>query len=394
MNEHRLSGLAVVAVNVTPLVGVAFFEWSLAALVVIYWFELGVDLAFAAVRALFAQRPPEHPSDLLVLGAFRHKRGSVSIPSTDLRVQIANVPVVVVLVPIFGIAWFLTGGIALNGVDRALAGDPFGEQAASTATLGLFGIVAGRGVETVVDYFLDGQYRTASVQRALQSAVWPILVVGLAMVAGGAAAISGAPPTAVLVALVATKSAFDLVDVYSDRLVAFDERSSLEFGWASDPEKRSTVDTKLDDPVQVVRPRWPAVLVDGVVRGTLTPATVFAALVAVATVFLAVLGGGIDLLAFGSGFAIALAAVFVALGILDRAVRHLTMEYRVSGDVVGYDRLFDTPQWRVPAWKLDRCEPERTLADRLFGTRTFVVRHDDREIRLAHVREGAIPTAG
>ncbi|MEF8869568.1 MAG: hypothetical protein V5A85_13685, partial [Haloarculaceae archaeon] len=61
-----------------------------------------VDLGVAALRALFARRPPDHESDLLVLGAFRHGRGGLSVHRTALHVRAANVPLVVVLPPVFG----------------------------------------------------------------------------------------------------------------------------------------------------------------------------------------------------------------------------------------------------------------------------------------------------
>jgi hypothetical protein len=84
-----------------------------------------------------------------------------------------------------------------------------------------------------------------------------------------------------------------------------------------------------------------------------------------------------------------LLVLFATLGVFDRAIRSLGMEYRVGRDVVGYDQLFGRAQWRVPGWKFERCVPERTLADRLFGTATLVVEHDGREIRVPHVPDAA-----
>jgi len=387
MSGRRSSLLAVVLVDLVPFVGVAVLGWSPAALVVVYWVELGVDLGFAALRALFARRPPEHESDLLVLGAFRHRRGGLSVPGTALHVQAANVPVVVVLLPVFGAVWLLTGGVALSGIEATVAGEAFDGDVALTAALGILGVVVGRGFETATDYVLEGRYESVSVQGVLQSAAWPVMVVGLALVLSGAAATSGAPATVVLVALVGTKSLFDLAGVYRDRLVAFDERSSLSFGWASEPGEWSTVETDLREPVTTVRSRWPAVLLDGVLRGLRTEATGLAGLLVVVALVLAALGGGVEVLLLGAGGAAVVLAFLAALGAVDRAVRHLTMEYRVGGDVVGYDRLFGTAQWRVPGWKLARCEPRRTLADRPFGTRTLVVEHDGRTVRLPHLRD-------
>jgi hypothetical protein len=63
------------------------------------------------------------------------------------------------------------------------------------------------------------------------------------------------------------------------------------------------------------------------------------------------------------------------------------MEYRVGDDLVvlGYDRLLREPQWRVSAWRIDAAETHETVVDRLLGTETLVVSHDDRTIRIPAV---------
>ncbi|WP_248898153.1 DUF6498-containing protein [Haloplanus halobius] len=333
MTDRRLPLLAVIGTNAIPLVGVGFLGWSIAALIVVYWVELGVGLGFAALRATFAQRPPEHDADLLLLGAFRHKRGSVAVPWIGPDVQVANIPILIVLFPVFGAIWFVTGGIALGGTDVAIAGDPFDADTMSTAALGIIGIVISRGVETMTEYFLNGQYESVSVQGALQTAIWPIMVVGLALTVSGAAATSGAPATVILVALVSTKLLFDLAEVYRDRLVAFDERSALDFGWANTPDSRSTIDAELQDHVDIVRPRWSAVFVDGVIRGLRTEAVGLTAFVVGLSLLFGALGTNPELVLFGSGVGLAI-LVFVGLcGVVDGLVRYSAMEYRLGRDM-------------------------------------------------------------
>jgi len=61
--------IAVTVANALPLVGVAAFGWDLAALVFLYWFELGIISFWALVRAVFAARPSELDSELLIAGA-------------------------------------------------------------------------------------------------------------------------------------------------------------------------------------------------------------------------------------------------------------------------------------------------------------------------------------
>jgi len=384
MDARRSRLVAALAANAVPLAGVLALGWSLAALVVVYWVELGVGLALAAVRALFAQRPPEHDRDVLVLGALGGKRGGVPVPLTGLRVHVATVPVLAVLVPVFGAAWLVTGGTALAGVEAAAAGDPFDDAALGTAAVGVLAAVAVRVVETV-RYFRDGEHDTDSVQSALLAAAWPVMVVGLALVGSGAAALAGAPAAVVLTAVLLAKSLLDVGAAYRDRVIdslPTADRSGL-------PPERPPVDATLSGPVETVRPRPAAVLLDGVLRGLRTATAVFVAALAVPALVVAGLTGSVGLALFVGGLAGAVLAGLAALGVLDRTMRYLPMEYRAGGDVVGYDRLLRTAQWRLSGWTVARCEPERTAVDRLFGTRTLVVEHDGRTFRLPHLDETA-----
>jgi len=386
MSDRRTQLLIAVSVNAVPIAGVLWFDWSLAALLLVYWFELGIDLAFAAIRGLFAQRPSEATNDPLVLGAVQHKRGGVDIPGTRLSVQVANVPVVLFALPAFGGVWVFLGVAAIGGAGQAMSGTPLDEGAAMTFLLGICSVFVGRGYETLTEYFLDGAYEDASVQRALQSGIWPVVVVGTAMAFGGAAAASGLPPSVALATAVGGKSLFDVADVYRDRLVAFDERDRIDLGLASEPDEWPTVETDLQPPVDRVRPARIPLVIDGAARGLSVTAVWFIA-------GLGVLLSGVFVVTSDSADAGVLVAQIVllflagaaGLGVLDRALRYLTMEYRVGRDVVGYDRLFGAAQWRVSGRKLAQGDVERTFADRRCGTYTLVVEHDDREIRFPHL---------
>ena len=382
--------LAVLVINTVPILGVSLLGWSLTALVLLYWFELAVTLVFATIRAVFAQRPPEHPSDMLLLGALGEKRWHLPLPGTSMGVLIANVSTLSFVVPVLVALWLFPGLIGLAGIDQATAGETVTEATVGTALLAVPGIIVGRGVETY-RYFAQRRYAAASVQRALKPAASPIAIVGTALLATGMAAAAGAPPTLVLGAVVATKLGFDLAAVFSDRLAAFDERSTTDFGWASEPPEWPAVDTELSSPVEIARPRRAAVLLDGVLRGLLTRGGALGALLAVGFGGLGVATGSFDLahlaLLVGGG----ILSLFVSVGLLDRSVRYLPVEYRIGGDVVCYDRVADRGQWRIPGWTVPRAERRRTLADRLFGTCTLVLEHGDRTLRIAHVPPEALP---
>ncbi|WP_336136890.1 DUF6498-containing protein [Natronomonas amylolytica] len=376
--------LAALLTNAAPLVGVAFFGWSLAAILLVYWFELGVMLVLAAVRALFAQLPPQHPSDGLVVGATRHKRGGLSVPWTATEIQVAHLPVLVVAVPAFGAVWFVAGGVGFAGLDAA--GVAFSEENAA-AGLAIIGAAVGRSIETLYGYFLVGRHHEVNAQLALRTAVWPILVVGMVLFFGGAGVAAGVPPVALLGGVVCVKLLLDLASVYRDRLEAFDERTYISFGWATDTPAWPAIDEELSEPVEVVRPRPAGVLLGGVGRGLRSPAVALSGIVGLLAVLLTLASGDLTLLWIFGGVALVVLVVLAAVGVLDRAIRYLTMEYRVGDDlaVLGYDRLLREPQWRVPTWKVEAADARETVADRLLGTETLVVSHDNRTIRIPAV---------
>ncbi|SFK79886.1 hypothetical protein SAMN04487950_1146 [Halogranum rubrum] len=70
--KRRLKLIALAALNATPLGGVVVLGWSLSALLVVYWVELGACLGFAALEGLFAEKRPGYDADgfsWLVVGA-------------------------------------------------------------------------------------------------------------------------------------------------------------------------------------------------------------------------------------------------------------------------------------------------------------------------------------
>jgi hypothetical protein len=388
--KRRAKLLALVGLNAVPLVGVVSFGWSLVALVAIYWVELGVRLVFAALEGLFGERKPDYEAaafSWLVIGSFSEKRGRVSLPLLPLSVQLANLPTIAVTLVIGGAAWLLFGAIGVGGVGDA-TGATLSDSAATTIGFGVLAVTVGRAVEAG-GYFLDREYESVSAQEPLRDALLSVAGIGSALFVGGMFVAAGAPGPFVLVAVFCVKLLADVVDVYRDRLEAYDERTSPDLGLAYEPLEWEPVDTTFDGEVETVRPNRLAVLVDGVVRGARSPAALLLAtpLALFGLLTLATEGGtSVAVVAVAAAM---LFAVFAAFGVVDRLVRYLPMEYRVADDVVGYDRLFG-PQWRLAGDEFADAERARTAADRLFGTETVVVERDEGRVRLPHLPAHAV----
>jgi len=400
-SEKRRAKVAVLmAVNAVPLVGVLALDWSLVALLSVYWVELGACVVGAAVKALFAEGKPTYEANgfsWLVFGALAEKRGRISLPVLPLSIQVANLPAILMALAVGSVGWALFGAIGVGGVGET-TGATMTDAESLSVGLGVLAVIFGRAID-VGRYLLGGTHASVPPQQPLRSALMSMAGTGSALLVGGGFVIAGAPPPFVLAFVLAVKLLADIVDVYRDRLEAFDERTSVELGFAPDTPEWERIESSRDGS-EIVRPRPSAVVVGGVVRGLRSPLSVLL----VASLTLAGLlstattpGVAVELL----GGAVVVAGAFTALGVFDWSFRYLAMEYRVDdaddadadpGRVVAYDRLFG-PQWRLASESRAELERVRSATDRLFGTETLRLERDDRVYRLPHLSSDAVVLA-
>ncbi|WP_311172173.1 DUF6498-containing protein [Halobellus ordinarius] len=390
--------IGVIVANALPLVGVVALGWDLAALVFLYWFELGILSFWAVIKALFAGRPSEFDSDPLIGGALASKRTALPIPFTDLGIQLSTLPVLAVAVPIFVLVWFFAGFTTVGVIGpETLASD-----ALEMVVLSSFGIFLSEGASTLIEYFHRHGYRDHSAQTAIQGIFVRGAVIGvgglLTATFVGLAADSVAsddPITAVdpalvglpiLVGIVLVKFSFDLGGLYRERLTAFDEASALELGWAYEPPSDEPI-----EPVSAVDERLRPTL-RGRLFGGMSTTNVRRHPGALAT------GGSLLLIsilfALGGAWDIVLAFVgaslLVSMGLLtiDYGLRHGGVEYRVSDEaIVAYDQLFRTRLWRIEPWDETGLSVECDRLHRWLDTSTVVVKCPDREFRLPHLQD-------
>jgi hypothetical protein len=388
--------IAVVIASALPLVGVVALGWDLAALVFLYWFELGILSFWALVKALFAGRPSEFDSDPLIGGALASKRTAIPLPVTDLGVQLSTLPVLVVAIPVLTLVWFFVG-VTTVGV---IGSRTIGPSALELVVLSSFGIFLSEGASTLLEYFHRSGYRDHSAQTAIQGIFMRGAVIGIGglltatfvgFAAGSASSddpITAVDPTVVglpiLVGIVLVKFSFDLGSLYRDRLAAFDESSAFELGWAYEPPTRERI-----EPIEMVnervRPsvlgrlfggssfshirRHPGALAVG---GVILPISLLFAMGRAWDVVLALVGAGL----------------IVPLGLLtsDYGLRYGGVEYRVSDEaIVAYDRLFQTRLWRIEPWDERGLRVERDRLHRWLDTSTIVIESAGRELRIPHV---------
>jgi len=387
---RRPRAVALSVSNLLPLVGVVAFGWNAAALLALYWFELGIGFGWALVRALFAGRPSEIEFDALIAGPLASRRAALSVPRTGVRVRLSSLLVLPVVALVLGAVWLVVGGLTVGVVaDGGLSPD-----ALDTVTLAVLAVFVGEGATTLVEYFAGGEYRDHSAQTAVRgvfvhagavffAALITVALVGAATLDGDAP-ISALDPDAVglplLLGVIGLKAAVDLAGLYRDRLAAFDESQALDLGFSYDPPTTDSVDGSLDGPVDAVRlPRRSRF------AGTLATVPVHPGLwwLAAVPAFVAALfaiGGDWGTVTGLSGVAL---AVPLALAALDHELRYGLVAYRAGDDaLVARDRLFGAALWRVESWDETGLRVERTRLDRRLGTETVVIELRDEEHRV------------
>ncbi|MFC3957533.1 DUF6498-containing protein [Halovivax cerinus] len=391
--------LAVLVTNLVPLVGVLAFGWRAATLVVIYWFELAVVGVWALVRALFAGRPSEFDRDALLVGVFADRSAAFPLPRTDVGIQLSTLPVLVVLGPMLAAIWFGTGVVAVGPLgDRAL--DPAVIETVLYAILTIFCIEGGR---TALEYFFRGGYHEYSAQTAIQPIFvrcCVLLFVGMGASFAAAVAdpsvarddsLSAVDPsiagTALVVSIVLVKFGFDLLAIYRDRLTRLGNSLGLDHltSGASSAGDESTVVEVVPRADRRVRPpvggrliattahlrRFPGAWLVGAFPGVL--ALLFA------------IGGLWPIVA---GLAVLSVSVPILLVHLDYWLRYGGVEYRIDdGSIVAYDRLFQSPLWRIDAWDEADVRVERDRLDAVFDTTTVVIELTDRAVSLPGLRD-------
>ena len=386
----------VLITNGIPLIGVGVLGWNISALVVLYWLELAVIFGFAILRALFAGRRSEFNSDGLIIGALSNRQASLSVPRTDIAVNLSSIPVAVIAVPLLTVLWFAVGGFTVGVVGT----DRLGDATFGMITLALFGILFSEAIQTAVGYLYQGTYKEHSAQTAIRGPFIRgvfLFVGGLVTVMtvatgndsiAGDTSLSELDPTLVgtpvLIGIVLVKLGFDLAGVYRDRLTAFDESTAISFGWAYEPPTGESIDTTLTGEPRSIHPDRRGRLLGGLVN-------------LIRYSELIKLGGVIWLVAIL--FAIAsvwrIAAVLTIAGVviplllaaLDYWLRYGAVEYRTSGEaIVAFDHLFNQALWRIEPWDETDLKIERDWVDAHLDTYTIVLtRLDETVIRIPRV---------
>jgi hypothetical protein len=219
------SAIALVVANAIPLVGVAFFGWSLWTILVLYWVENGIVGFWTVPKILMARgsligdvgklasvgfgRLANGGSRALGLAASAMPAGEVESAATGCL----RVPLTLFFLVHYGLFWLVHGlfVFALPSFS-ALAGEhnEFGEIAWSSVAIGAVALFISHGASFLFTYLGRGEYLRTSAPAQMVAPYGRVVVLHLTIIFGAfVAALLGAPIGA-LVILVVLKTLLDL----------------------------------------------------------------------------------------------------------------------------------------------------------------------------------------
>ncbi|HUG31168.1 MAG TPA: DUF6498-containing protein [Candidatus Limnocylindria bacterium] len=201
------SALLLLVANAIPLVGVAFFDWSLLTILVLYWLENGI-VGFWNVPRIVMAEGLVAPLGTAGMGATGRAMNRLAV--------VGRAGLAIFFIFHYGVFWVVHGVfvVALPAfADGFGAGDgtfAFGELEWSYVALAAVALFISHGASFVLNYIGRGEYSTASPSGQMASAYGRVVVLHLTIIFGSmVVAVLGAPIGALLI-LVGLKTAFDL----------------------------------------------------------------------------------------------------------------------------------------------------------------------------------------
>jgi hypothetical protein len=219
------SALVLVAFNLIPLVGVVFWGWNVATLLVLYWVENGIVGVLNVPKMLLARGPVEAGEGELRING---------------RVSTSKASQVLFFLVHYGIFWFVHGifvfsltafapfaatglgdgpiqpvvpdgvggvfpGPAQTGLPAAARGPDM-----SAVAWGAIGLAISHGASFVVNYLGRREYLRVSAGRQMFAPYGRLVILHMAIILGAFVSITIGSPIGALIVLVVLKTIVDL----------------------------------------------------------------------------------------------------------------------------------------------------------------------------------------
>lgn len=216
--ETLVSAALLVAVNLLPLIGVAFWGWSLMMILVLYWVESGIVGVVNIFKIARAEGDPSDPT--MDVGGNR-----VTIRVSGMGTTMTRGPLIGFFVMHYGIFWVVHGIFVfllpvfagLSAFEPDVAAPAFGFGPMDFGPLPLDGLLlstvllaASHTISFFTNYLGRGEYRRVTPAAQMVSVYGRVVVLHVTIVAGAFVIGFFGTPLAALVLLVGLKTLIDL----------------------------------------------------------------------------------------------------------------------------------------------------------------------------------------
>ncbi|WP_330630214.1 DUF6498-containing protein [Halocatena halophila] len=364
--------LPVLTGNLVPLVGVLQFGWDPRTLAVIYGIEFLLLFPLAAVKALFAQQPPEEDRDddaeTDFQSGLKDKRGSVRIHDRLPPIHLRTVPFSLEILErgTFGSVFLLVGIASVVPLESTLT-----QPAVLTGGLSL---VAGQLIDTGYSYFHRKQYVEASPYAVVER---PFRMVFVLFIVLTFVADIDSTGTLVVAGFVGVKTLSDWAAVRAE-----DNGGGRLISWLAGPDEAvspAPIDVPDGAPTATFDVDKRAAVATALWRTITKTGLGYASTVSVSwfcwTVFIVGEIPPRNILLMSVIVAVTLFGVLFCGNLIERVLATGWMRYqRLEDRIVAIDRLTGEPQWCASIETLRNAAADNSaLADRLLGTRTIDV---------------------
>lgn len=346
------------------MVGIVEFGWQLDLVLLFYWLEIGTGTARLLVEATFAARPNSEVGSVLhpPFRKLREKRGGIQTLGLLPPIHPHALPTAVNAGLFVSLVWLLAGAGVIAFVGPAVI-----LRHTTAVLLGVVGVTLGELVALSVSlrrrsYADLSPAAVVRLRHVLAPAAFLLLVV--VVVFGDGGPVAARVPVAVVVCgrtLVDVARAVEL----GRRLLPADARRDAQIG------DRDSIPAGRGEPTATWRVNRRSVVaaraLTGPGRVLLTRAGLLVGAIA-AFVWL-VLDGTAGVVA-AAGILAAVAVVGALLVAVETDLLYGHLEYRLYDDcVVAYDRLLETPQWRVDLADIRETETSAATLDGIASLR-------------------------
>jgi hypothetical protein len=205
--SSSLAAAGLVAVNLVPLVGVAFFGWSLSTILVIYWLESGVIGALNVPKILLASGSAVPDGFSATVNGREIDLSGPAEPVDGLHLYPENGSVAGFFLVHYGVFW-LVHGVFVFTLFAPAPGS--GGLALATILAGVLGMVVSHAGSFLVNFVGNEEYRGTSPGVQMKAPYRRVVVLHLTIVLGAFVVTAVGAPVAALVLLVGLKTATDL----------------------------------------------------------------------------------------------------------------------------------------------------------------------------------------